>query len=66
MLEGEGILEDVNVGNGSLTFDGVGDRRDCQQRCRCRGSEELHVLLWFKFNDDSRIVWFPESLVCVR
>lgn len=43
MLEGEGILEDVSVGDGSLTFERVGSSCGCQQHCRCGGSEELHA-----------------------
>ena len=46
MLQGEGILEDVSVGDGSLTFEGVGNGCDCQQRCRCGGGEELHAFDW--------------------
>lgn len=43
MLEGECILEDVSVGDGGLPFERVGNSCNCQQRCRCRGSEELHA-----------------------
>ena len=45
MLEGEGILEDVYVGDGSLTFDRVSYSCDCQQQCRCRRGEELHAFV---------------------
>ena len=45
MLEGEGILEDVSIGDGGLTFDWRGHGCDGEQRHGCRDSEELHACL---------------------
>ena len=60
MLQGEGILEDVGVGDSCLTFDRVRSRGDCEQRGRCGGSEELHAaLLWYGSE-----YWSPKVVVC--
>ena len=46
MLQGEGILEDIDVGRGSLAFVRAGKSCDEQKGCHCGGSEELHTLIW--------------------
>ena len=43
MLEREGILEDVEVRDGSLAFEWVGEGCDEEQRCCRGGGEELHA-----------------------
>ena len=45
MFQRQGVLEDVDVGDGGLTFERAGDGGDGQQRRRRRGgSGELHAL----------------------
>ena len=66
MLQGEGILEDIDIGRGILAFI-IGAGKSCNQQkgCRCGGSEELHALCWLGSRNKGIILmsWRVKNMV---